>query len=126
MWSKPRPSALLLLPRGGGEKVAAAPPAPSVWSSGSACSSPAARCGAVAAVPGSPGAHAGPHKVCSRRPCAAELPKSCRGPAWRARRDPRSRRHADRRGRAERTLKELLRWNLRLHLASRGPREELV
>lgn len=34
VWSKPRPSALLLPARGGGEKVAAAPPTPSVWSSG--------------------------------------------------------------------------------------------
>lgn len=35
MWSKPRPSALLLPARGGGEKVAAAPPhTPSLWSSG--------------------------------------------------------------------------------------------
>lgn len=34
VWSKPRPSALLLPARGGGEKVAAAPPTPSLWSSG--------------------------------------------------------------------------------------------
>lgn len=34
MWSKPRPSALPLPARGGGEKVAAAPPTPSLWSSG--------------------------------------------------------------------------------------------
>lgn len=74
----------------------------------------------AAAAPRSPGAPAGPHKVCSQQPCAAELPERCSGPARRVRRDPLGRQHADRRGACRENFEKLRRRNLRLHLASRG------
>lgn len=128
VWSKPRPSALLLSARGvgGGEKVAAASLAlPSAWSSGSACISRAAWCGAAAAPP-SPGAPAGPHKVCSQRLCTAELPERCWGPARRVRGDPPRPMLHRQTGACRENFEKLPRRNLLLQLASQGPREELV
>lgn len=85
----------------------------------------AAWCGAAAAPP-SPGAPAGPHKVCSQRPCTAELPERCCGPALCVRGDgPRPMLHGQT-GACRENFEKLPRRNLRLQLASRGPGEELV
>lgn len=124
--SKPRPSALLHSAKGGLEKVAAAPPAPpSARSSGSACSSRAAWCGAAAAPP-SPGAPAGPHKVCSLRPCTAELPERCCSPARRVGGDPPLPMLHGQTGACRENFEKLPGRNLLLHLASWGPQEEPV
>lgn len=86
----------------------------------------AARRRGAAAAPGSPGAPAGPHKVCSQRPCTVQLPARCSGPARRVRGDPLGRLLADTRGACRENFEKLLRRNLRLPLASREPQEERV
>lgn len=131
VWSKPRPSALLLSARGGVGGVVARKwqqrPLRRLPRGALEAPASAARRGAVRLQrPPNPGAPAGPHKVCSQRPCTAELPERCWAPARRVRGDPTRPMLHRQTGACRENFEKLPRRNLLLQLASQGPREELV